>query len=173
MERLTAFLVQLSKNQYFAWILLGSISFLGLLWQFKLLKADFRKIRIRKLPSRLKASLYICIFLAIGVIIEGIIAIHYDKYRAFTYGQMWQNFFNLFPFSILFLFKTVIGPTLVVGSVSLTVYYFIQYGQLIYPPIIKAVMEFVSSLLPNKLGDFYNVLFAAYAVITSWHDTSA
>jgi len=123
-----------AEKQKIGFLLLGGIAFLGFYWQYKLFTKDkkqFKEVKqyksINKAPARIKFGFWLCIILILGIIVNGLIAIHVD-HKALTYSQIWKEVRTTIWFSIVFLLKSFVGPILTMGSAAIAGYYYLNYA---------------------------------------------
>jgi hypothetical protein len=168
-----------TEKRAFAFLLLGGITFLGLYWQYKLFFKDakhFKEVKahksINKAPGRIKYGFWLCTLLIVGIIANGLIAIHVD-HQPYTYAQIWQEVRTTLWFSVVFLIKSFFGPILTMVAAAIAAYYYLNYGLIANLPFVSAVMDFAASLAPDWLENIYTLAYLSYAMIMSFSDTVA
>ncbi len=167
------------ERRAIGFILLGGITIIGIIWQYKLITKDIKQFKgaisdkkITKVPYRIKWGFILCIFLIAGIIVNALIANYIDVRRPYSFSQMWKDVFKTAWFSLIFLGKTFLGPIITMGTLAIASYYFLQYGIINKLPIVSEIMDFVASLAPDWLEKAYTFVYMGYAVITSIKDTT-
>lgn len=173
----------LLANKVVAWLIFGLLAWWALRWQYMLLRNDFSRLTDylryptyqvhNAIPPRVRTTVTVCLLIGLGVIAEAFITFQAGLVSSFPFAVVFAQWVLLLPLFCVVSIKSFFGPIFTVGALAFAVFYYINFNQLMLPPVLESVFDFAASLLPESWERFYVAGFTIYAVATSWHDSFA
>ena len=154
-------------------IVIGLISFLGLIWQFWLTDKDIsRKKESGVAPRRLYVPLVAGFLIVLGAIVYCIIVRLDPRKASIAWPTLLLWCSKAFVFALVINLKSYFGPLVVSFVASSELYYLMEYGEWHPVPLLSALADWVFEFGPHWVSIAYLVVQTVYCFATSTAETA-